>query len=108
MVEFKYPEFEMTVQLHICNNIVEKLIELKLSWDEHDKHVDGLVITDNGTVYCLIEKNAPPLVYLHEAIHCIDHLYSYVGAEHDVDNGEIYVRQVSTLQKLFLEEIKVL
>ena len=108
MVEFNYAEFESKVVLNICDNIIDGLKEQGLPWDEDLKDVDGFVITHNNVVYCLIEKSAPVLVYLHEAIHCIDQLYQIVWADVDVKNDEVYVRQVSTLQKLFLEEAGIL
>ena len=108
MVEFNYAEFESKIVLNICDNIIDGLKEQGLPWDTDLKDVDGFVITHDGVVYCLIEKSAPVLVFLHEAIHCIDHLYQNVWAKVDVENDEVYVRQVSTLQKLFLEEAGIL
>ncbi len=111
MIKYKgspinFPPLEHPVVLIITDNVVEAKKELQLAWDLEDSSDVGQAVFQHSTgiVYCIVLDTATRLTVLHEALHCINFIYSVINAEIDPNSDEIYVRHASWLQDVILTE----
>lgn len=109
MIKYKgspinFPPLEHPVVLIITDNVVEA--KLQLAWDLEDSSDVGQAVFQHSTgiVYCIVLDTATRLTVLHEALHCINFIYSVINAEIDPNSDEIYVRHASWLQDVILTE----
>ena len=111
MIKYKgspinFPPLEHPVVLIITDKVVEAKKELQLAWDLEDSSDVGQAVFQHSTgiVYCIVLDTATRLTVLHEALHCINFIYSVINAEIDPNSDEIYVRHASWLQDVILTE----
>ena len=111
MIKYKgspinFPPLEHPVVLIITDNVVEAKKELQLAWDLEDSSDVGQAVFQHSTgiVYCIVLDTATRLTVLHEALHCINFIYSVINAEIDPNSDEIYLRHASWLQDVILTE----
>lgn len=111
MIKYKgspinFPPLEHPVVLIITDNVAEAKKELQLAWDLEDSSDVGQAVFQHSTgiVYCIVLDTATRLTVLHEALHCINFIYSVINAEIDPNSDEIYVRHASWLQDVILTE----
>lgn len=80
--------------------------ELGLSWELEDANDEGeaVVSLSDNIVYCIVTDCVKRLTVLHEALHCINFIYTCINAVVDVENDEIYVRNATWLQDAVLTE----
>ena len=101
---FDFPVYESQVKLLIGDTLIECCNKENLPWEEDiDSGYDAYVQRIRGIIYIVLRRNNTRQTILHECIHAIDQIYTYITAEIDPKNDEIYARDVSYLQEQVLK-----
>lgn len=97
---------DYSVVLIITDSIIDAKKELGLSWEIEDANDEGeaVISLSDNIVYCIVTDCVKRLTVLHEALHCINFIYTCINAVVDVENDEIYVRNATWLQDIILAE----
>lgn len=88
-----FPTYEQGIKVVIGDTLKECCLENTLPWEEgEDEKMDAYCQQVGEYIY----------IVLHECIHAVDNMYANISARMDVENDEIYVRDVSHLQDIVL------
>lgn len=98
-----FPAYEQYVKVVIGNTLKDACLENNLPWEENqDEIMDAYCQRIKDCTYIVLRKDNTRKIVLHECVHAINQLYVNMNAAMDVDNDEIYVRDVSFLQDTVL------
>lgn len=101
---FDFPVYECEIKLVIGDTLKECCDEEDLPWEEGlDSNYDAYVQIYNGIIYMVLRKDNSRQIVLHECIHAINKIYDYIHADINLDNDEVYVREVSYFQEQVLK-----
>lgn len=98
-----FPTYEQGIKVVIGDTLKECCLENTLPWEEgEDEKMDAYCQQVGEYIYIVLRKDNTRKVVLHECIHAVDNMYANISARMDVENDEIYVRDVSHLQDIVL------
>lgn len=99
-----YDTYESTVVVYIGETFKSICTEFNLPWElDDDQAVQGYVHVVDGIINIMLRTDSSRKVILHECVHAIDRMYSFMRAQLDPNNDEIYARDISCLQDVVLD-----
>lgn len=94
-----FPTYEQTIKVVIGNTLKECCIENNFPWEEHvDETTDAYCQKIEECIYIVLRKDNSRKIVLHECVHAINQMYTYMCAYLNVEYDEIYARDISFLQ----------
>lgn len=99
----QFPTYEQQIKVVIGSTLKENCLAYNLPWNEgEDAEMYAYCQKINDCIYIVLRKDNSRKTILHECVHAINTMYADMHAVMDVENDEIYARDVSFLQDAVL------